>query len=442
MLALGLVAFVYAFQQTAVIPAIATIEHALHTGPAWAAWLLSGYLMVATVVTPALGRLGDLHGHARVLLRSLGVFLVGSIGAATLPGLPALIICRAAQGVGGAVLPLAFAISRRHLPDEQVSRAIAGLTGAFGLGAAVGFATGGLMTQLVSWRLVFGSGAATVLLGLLLLWRLVPRPGGSGDGRFDAPGALWLGATSLGVLLALTVGQESGWLAPAPILLLLGASAAGVLWVRTELRHEHPLVDLRVLRDRTVTLVNGATVGLGWSRFVGLLLLPELVQGPGHGRYGFGAGALAAGLFLLPDGVGLTIGGPLAGRLASRMSPGRVLTGGLAVIAGGAVAVAAGHGQPAVVAAGAALLGLGGGIATQASSAVTTRDVPAEAAAASSSLNSTIRRFAGGVGGQVSVVALAAVAPSGATASATGFVIMFVVAAALALGGAGLAVAI
>lgn len=433
--ALGVVVFAYAVQQTAVIPAIETIERAEHAGPAWSAWLLSGYLMVATVVTPALGRLADLHGEARVLGWSLAMFLGGSIGAAVLPGLPAIIVCRAAQGAGGAVLPLSYAVARRHLADDAVGRVIGVLTGVFGVGATVGFATGGVVAAALSWRLIFAAGAVVVAVGMVLVRRVVPRRDPVGEGTFDLLGGVLLAGASLGVLLALTLGQQDGWTSPMPGLLLAASAGCGAGWVRTELRHPQPLIDLRVLRDRAVLRVNVATVGLGWARFAGLLLVPELVQGPGHGRYGFGAGALVAGLVLVPDGVGTATGGPLAGRLAARVRPGLVFAGGLAILAGGAVMVAVGQGSVGAVVGAAAVLGFGGGIATQASSAVTTRDVPAEAAAASSALNSTVRRFAGGIGSQVSTVVLAASAAAGAHAAAGGFITAMALAATAALAG-------
>lgn len=452
---LGAVAFTYAFEQTAVLPAIPTIEHALHTSATWSAWLLSGYLMVATVTTPVLGRLADVRGEARVLVVSLSIFFLGSVGAATLPGLPALIISRAAQGAGGAVLPLSFAIARRYLPEGQAKAVIAGITGTFGLGGVAGFATGGWMAQAVSWRSIFGVGAAAVAVVTVLFFVFVPREEGIGHGGVDRPGVLWLGGATLAVLVGLTEGSQVGWGSPLPVALFLAATGCGVAWVRSELHHVRPLVDLRVLRDRTVALVNVATVGLGWSRFTGLLLVPWLVSGPGHGRYGFAADATLTGLFMVPDGFGTMLGGPLAGVLGRRMRPGAVMAAGMTTLTGGALLVATGLASVPHVVGGAGLLGLGGGIATQASSAVTTAEVPEGTAAASSSLNSTVRRFSGGVGGQVSTVVLAATAAGAGAAGATaagasaspsatgsvsgspeGFVVVFVVAAALALVGA------
>jgi predicted MFS family arabinose efflux permease len=434
---LGFIAFTYAFQQTAVIPAIPTIERQLHASTAWSAWLLSGYLLVATVATPAFGRLADLYGERRVLLLSLLIFLAGSVGAASSPNLPFLIVCRGAQGAGGPVLPLLFALARRHLPNDRVDRAIAGLTGAFGFGAAVGFGTGGVMTQLVSWRLLFATGAVVVAAGIAAQLVTVPRIRAvSGGRRFDMWGTLWLAAASLGVLLALTIGEETGWTAPAPLLLFATAASAALLWIRTELRRDQPLIDVRVLRDPTVWRINVATASLGWGRFVGLLLIPQLVSGPGGSSYGFAADATIAGLYLLPDGTGTFLGGPTAGWLSRRLSPATTLAVGLCLIASGGALIAALPGQPAAVLIGAFLFGFGGGNATQASSLVTTRDVPSGAASASSSLNSTVRRFAGGVGGQVSVVVLAATATGSASASTGGFELVFSIAAGLSLLGA------
>lgn len=447
LVALGIAAFSFAFQQTGIIPTIPTVRHQFHTSPAWAAWLLSGYLMVATVLSPALGRLADLRGHARMLLVSLGIFFLGAVGAATLPGLPALILCRAAQGAGGAVLPLSFALTRRHLDDRQARLAISGLMGAFGAGAVVGFGTGGLITEAVSWRLVFGCGAALTALSIVLVGVTVPRLEGSAEGTFDLAGAAWLGTASVAVLLALTVGPQTGWTSPVPILLLLAGTGAAAQWVRVELHRPHPLIDLRVLTNRAVLLVNGATVSLGWSRFVGYLLIAYLVSGPGAGQYGFAAGAVVTGLFLMPIGLGTMVGGPASGLAARRLAPELVMGVGFAVIAAGLAVLAEGLGSAGLVLVGAGLVGLGGGAVTQSTSAATTVAVPGEVAAASSALNSTVRRFAGGVGSQVSTIILATTAAAGgagaghgaAIGSTEGFVVAFGVAAAFAAGGAVLA---
>ena len=155
----------FSFQQTAPIPAFPTIELELHAPARWTTWLLSGYLIVAAVAAPLFGKLGD-RGKRRMLLDVLAIYLVGSIGAALAPDIWALIGFRALQGAGGAVFPLCIAILRDELPDEEVGRGIGALSGAFGVGAIMSFAVSGLLTEAVSWRLIFAVGAGTVLVSI------------------------------------------------------------------------------------------------------------------------------------------------------------------------------------------------------------------------------------------------------------------------------------
>lgn len=430
----------YAFQQTAIIPAIPTVAHALHATEAWSAWLISAYLMLATVATPALGRYADLHGRKRTLVAALVVFLVGSFGAALSPDIATLIVFRAVQGVGGAVFPLAFAVVRDTLPYDRVPTAIGALTGAFGIGTALGFGLGGLLAE-VSWRLIFAIGAVLVGVGSALVAAYVPRSGGAAGGRFDVRGTVLVGGCAVAVLLALTLGVQIGWRSPVTIVLLVASVVAGAWWVRVELRVTDPLVDLRVFRARPVLLTNIATVGLGWALFGGYFLVPQFVRAvPSQAHYGFAASATVTGLYLLPAAIGQLVAGPAAGPLARRFSGSRVFAAGLGVVAVAlAVLGTTGH-SSAQVLIGTLLLGLGAGLAIQTSSSVVTQGVAAEQTSTSTALNSTIRRFAGGIGGQISAILLAAVAiASGTVPSQSAFAIAFLTAAGLALLGGALA---
>ncbi|MGI9049711.1 MAG: MFS transporter [Rubrobacteraceae bacterium] len=108
LVALLLTNVAFAFQQTAVIPALPTIEHALHTSATWTAWLLSGYLIISSVATPLVGKLGDQRGKRLMILAALAVFLVGSVGAALSPSIWVLIAFRGLQGIGGGGVPFEF----------------------------------------------------------------------------------------------------------------------------------------------------------------------------------------------------------------------------------------------------------------------------------------------------------------------------------------------
>lgn len=434
----------FAFLQTAIIPAIPVVRQDLAMSSAWSAWLLSAYLMVATVATPALGRLADLHGRRRLLLVSLAAFLAGAVGAAIAPNAAVLVLFRAVQGVGGAVFPLTFALVREELPGERVRPAIGALTGAFGIGTALGFGLGGLLATHLSWRLIFAAGACAVAVGTVLVARTVAARPGVSHGRFDVPGALLVGGAAVTLLLALTLGTELGWLSPAPLVLFALSAGAWLWWARRELTAADPLIDITVFRIRSVVLANLATMGLGWAMFAAYLLLPDLLgAAPGRVGYGFGASATVAGLCLLPAALGQMVAGPLAVTLVRVLGARRVFAGGLVLVAVSLAALSTIRGGWPQLIVAVLVFGLGVGFAIQTSSAVVTEGVEAEHAGASTTLNSTIRRFAGGIGGQVSVGVLAALTRSGGrTPTHAAFTVGFLVASALAAAGAVLAGAV
>src|ERR671933_1525639 len=91
----------FALQQTMVVPALPTLQRELHTTPTWVTWVLTVFLLVASVATPLLGKLGDQHGKERLLVISLGLFLIGSLGAALAWNIGSLIVFRVVQGAAG-----------------------------------------------------------------------------------------------------------------------------------------------------------------------------------------------------------------------------------------------------------------------------------------------------------------------------------------------------
>src|ERR671924_1484030 len=95
----------FSLQQTMVVPALPALQRDLHTSTAWVTWLLTVFLLTASVATPILGRLGDQYGKERLLVISLGIFFVGCAGAAAAWNIWVLIAFRAVQGLGAAVFP-------------------------------------------------------------------------------------------------------------------------------------------------------------------------------------------------------------------------------------------------------------------------------------------------------------------------------------------------
>jgi len=426
----------FAVQQTAIVPAVHDVQLALHGSQEWSSWLVTVYLMVATVATPSLGRLGDLHGRRRMLLIGLWLFAIGSAGAAAAPDMALLIVARAVQGVGGAVYPLALALARDNVPQERESRTISLLTGAFGVGTALGFVGGGLLAQYVSWRAIFGLGAALVVAAALLIRRRVPADHGTASGAYDLVGTVLMGISAVTLLAGLTLAAGLGWTSPVTVGLFFVAAAAAAVWVVHERRTRDPLIDLHLLKVRVVAVSNVATIGLGWCLFASYLLIPQFARASEGSGYGLGATAAIVGLLMLPLAVGQTVCGPVAGLLP--MPPRAILAGGLLFLAAGTGCLAFVQHAWWALAGGALLVGMGAGLGIQAGSSTVTRAVEPDVAAISAAVNSTVRRLAGGVGGQTSTLLLVSLTV-GAAPTFTAFRIAYLVAAGLALLGAAVA---
>jgi MFS family permease len=398
----------FAYQQTAIVPAIHDVERSLGASPEWSAWLVTVYLIVATIATPAMGRLADLHGRRLMLLIGLGVFMAGSAGAALAPNLAVLLTCRAAQGVGGAVYPLTLALARRLLPGEKAASAVAWSAGAFGLGTIAGFAGGGLLAQYASWRWVFVAGAVLVAAGAGSVLALVPATRDQASGGFDWRGTIALSIAAIGLLVALTLVVPLGWASPVTAGLLALSVAAAVVWARLQARVRDPLIDIHALLAPKVLRANLATIGLGWALFGSYLLVPQFALArPASAHYGLGLTTAMVGLVMLPLAAGQTVAGPLAGLASRRLGPRTVFAAGLILLAAALGWLSVIHGGLPQTTAALLVLGVGAGAGLQSSSSVATQGVSADVAAASSALNSTIRRFAGGIGGQVATILLA-----------------------------------
>src|SRR6266851_3297700 len=131
-LALGGVS--YALLQSLVAPALPDIQHALHTSEASVSWVLTSYLLSASVATPLIGRLGDMYGKERLLLIVLALLSVGTLVSAFATSLPLMLVGRVVQGAAGGIFPLAFGIIRDEFPRERVAGAIGLMSALLGVG--------------------------------------------------------------------------------------------------------------------------------------------------------------------------------------------------------------------------------------------------------------------------------------------------------------------
>jgi MFS family permease len=241
-----------------------------------------------------------------------------------------------------------------------------------------------------------------------------------------------LSVAAITLLVALTLVVSLGWASPV-IWVLLAVAAAGL-----ERRVPDPLIDVHALRAPAVLRANLAAIGLGWALFGAYLLVPQFARAdPGRAHYGLGATPAAIGAILLPLAVAQTFAGPLAGLISRRTGTRPVFAVSLGIMAAALVALSIVRYGQAPLALALFALGLGAGGAMQTSTTLATEGVGGDVAAASSALNSTVRRLAGGIGGQTTAITLAALMLAGAsTPRFIAFTVAYLLAAALCLGGA------
>jgi EmrB/QacA subfamily drug resistance transporter len=446
---LTLAGIAFALQQTMVIPALPTLQRDLHTTTTWVTWVLTVFLLVASVATPVLGKLGDQYGKERLLVISLALFFIGSVGAAAAWNIWALIGCRAIQGAGAAVFPLSYGIIRDEFPREKVGVAIGLVSAVFGIGGGFGIVLSGVIVDHMSWRWLFIVGAVGIGVALVLVHRFIPESPIKTPSRVDYVGASLLSGGLIAMLVALTEGETWGWTSGRILGLAVAAAVFLVLWGVVELRVGEPMVDMRMLARREILFTNITAMISGFAMFGTFVLVPNFVEMPNglpssvqHAvHYGFHASATKAGLYLLPSSFALLFAGPLAGIIGKRIGFKWPLAAGMFLVSISAGSLAEWHNRPWQILAAMPVLGVGVGFAFAAMATLITEAVRPTETGVATGMNTVMRTVGGVIGGQVGAALLVAHAIPGTRVPAVdGFTIAFAISAVVALVGAGVAV--
>jgi EmrB/QacA subfamily drug resistance transporter len=398
----------YSVLQSMVAPVLATLITSLHTTQDTATWLMTAYLLSASVATPILGRIGDKVGKERMLVITLLALTVGSGLAAVSHSVGLMILARAIQGLGGGLLPLSFGIIRDEFPKDKVNAAIGLGSATLAVGAGIGLLVAGPIVTHLNYHWLFWIPMILTAIATVACWLWVPESPVRTPGRISWGAAGLLSAWLVLLLLGVSEGPTWGWGSTKVLALFVGAAICLPLWIWTELRSSQPLIDMRMMRMPAVWTTNLVALLFGVGMYTVMTFLPQLVQTPkAVAGYGLSASITQSGIYLLPMTIGMFLFGIAAAPLAQRIGLKAVLLLGCVLSIPGFAALALGHNKSWEVYLAAGLLGAGIGLAFSAMSTIVVKSVPAAQVGVASGMNANIRTIGGAIGSSVGASMLA-----------------------------------
>jgi EmrB/QacA subfamily drug resistance transporter len=372
------------------------LAHDLGASQSQLLWIINGYTIALAALLLPIGAIGDRWGRKWVLMSGLVLFSVASLASSQATSVGMLMGFRIAAGVGAAmIMPVTLSVITSSFPPEERDNAVGVWAGFAGAGGILGLIVSSIIVDNFTWPWVFAMPVLMAVIALGIAAYAVPHSREHHEGRFDVLGSILSALAVGGLVLGIHEGPEAGWTSPVSLGGLVVGIAAVLTFVWWELRQDHPLLQIRVFRNRTLTagsvnllVVFGVMGGL-------FLVLVQFMQAV------LGYSAIKASLSLLPMAAIMMPLSALAPRIASRVGLRRMLTGGTVLVAAGLALMAlladADGGYWSIIP-GLFLLSIGIGSVMTPGTAAITGSLPVEEQGVASALNDTTREVGTTIG--------------------------------------------
>jgi EmrB/QacA subfamily drug resistance transporter len=432
----------YAMLQSLVVPALPSLQKDLDTTPTGVAWIFTTYLLAASIATPIAGRLGDMFGKKRTLLVVLVCLAAGTGLAGLATTLPVMIVARVIQGLGGAIFPLAFGIIRDEFPRERVASGIALISGLLGIGGGLGIVLAGPILEHLDYHWLFWIPLALIVLTTIATVVVIPESPIRAPGKVNWTGAILLSLWLICLLLAISEAPTWGWLSARVIGLIVLAAVIAAVWVRDELRSPSPLVDMHMMRLRSVWTTNLTGFLIGFGMYSSFVLIPQFVETPSSTGYGFGSSVTQAGLFLVPSTLTMLVAAPIGGKMSGRFGSKVPLVVGACLTLFAFVLLALAHSEHWQVYLASILLGSGVGFSFASMANLIVEAVRPDQTGVATGMNAVMRTIGGAIGGQVAASILAATLVADGLPGESGYTLSFAIMALALVAAVGAALAV
>ncbi|HET8840835.1 MAG TPA: DHA2 family efflux MFS transporter permease subunit, partial [Ktedonobacteraceae bacterium] len=334
--ALGM--FMAILDNTIVSVTLPQMRAAFHTDYATITWVATAYFLAQAAVIPIVGYLSDRIGSKIVFISALILFTLGSLLCALAPNEQALIVFRVFQGIGGgALMPVAFAITYRIFPPNERGAVTAVIGIPILMAPAFGPTIGGFLTTNFDWNAIFTINIPIGLIALILAFLVLPgrRTEQSGDAQetgkqgFDGIGLIlsMVGFTAL--VYGISLAGTKSWSDSEVLTYILIGAVVLIVFIIVELRVKDPVIDMRLFANYTFSIANVLLWVVAAVLFGSLFLLPiffENVQGQT---------ALTTGEFLISQGLSAGVGMTISGMLYNRVGPRILIVFGLLMLVAG-----------------------------------------------------------------------------------------------------------
>ncbi len=305
---------------TIVNVALDTLAHEFHTTISQIQWVVTGYMLALAAVIPVTGWAARRVGAKRIYLVSLVLFTLGSALCGLAQTSTELIFFRVLQGLGGGMLmPIGQLMMAQAAGPKRMGRVMSLVAIPMMLAPILGPTIGGLIIQNLSWRWIFVVNVPVGAIAVIAAWRVLPRSDGQAAEPLDVVGFVYmvLGLPLITYGLA-EVGELGTFNSPRVILPSIAGILFVALFVLHALRVKHPLLDLRLHRKPTFSSAAFTMFCLGAALFGAMILMPLYWQEIRH------YSVVATGLLTGPQGIGMALAMPFAGRFAERYGGGPV----------------------------------------------------------------------------------------------------------------------